>query len=137
MPRFSSKSLSKLSTCHIDLQVLFFEVIKMIDCTVLEGHRGQVEQEAAFAAGNSKLHYPDGKHNSMPSNAIDVSPYPVEWKNLNAFYFFGGYVLGIAQRLKDEGRISHSIRYGGDFNSNYIIGDDKGLRDLVHFELVT
>lgn len=135
MPKFSQDSFSKLSTCHLDLQVLFFEVVRTFDCTILEGYRGESEQEAAFTAGNTKLHWPDGKHNKQPSNAVDVSPYPVDWNNTKRFYWFAGYVMGIAQKLRDDGKISHSIRYGGDWNGDMDITDNK-FQDLVHFELV-
>lgn len=136
MPMFSKDSFSKLSTCHIDLQVLFFEVIKHFDCTVLEGFRNEEDQQKAYHAGNSKLQWPNGKHNSKPSNAADVSPYPVDWSNAKRFYWFAGYVLGIAEMLKQQGKITHSIRYGGDWNGNMDITDEKGLSDLVHFEIV-
>jgi peptidoglycan L-alanyl-D-glutamate endopeptidase CwlK len=135
MPKFGTNSIKQLSTCHPDLQVLFNEVIKSFDCTVLEGHRNEQDQEAAVRKGNSQLHWPNGKHNASPSNAVDVSPYPVNWNNVSRFYWFAGYVMGIAQKLKDEGKITHAIRYGGDWDSDKDITDNK-FQDLVHFELV-
>ncbi len=135
MPKFSKESFSKLSTCHIDLQTLFYEVIKNFDCTILQGYRNEQDQEAAFDAGNTKLHFPDGKHNRQPSFAVDVSPYPVDWNNTKRFYWFAGYVMGMAQKLKDEGKITHAIRYGGDWNGNLDITDNN-FPDLVHFELI-
>lgn len=135
MPKFSKESQKQLDTCHVDLQVLFNEVIKSFDCVVLEGHRNEKDQEAAFKKGNSKIHWPYGKHNSIPSLAVDVSPYPVHWDNLLRFYWFSGYVMGIAQKLKDEGKMIHAIRYGGDWDSDKNI-DDETFKDLVHFELV-
>src|SRR6185312_8627115 len=116
MPKFSQESFSKLSTCHQDLQVLFYEVIKYFDCTILEGYRNQEDQEAAFAHGQTKLHYPDGKHNSQPSMAVDVAPYPPNFDDEKLFIWFGGYVLGIAQRLKEEGKMTHSVRWGGSWD---------------------
>lgn len=136
MPKFSLESKSQLATCHWDLQVLFTEVIQIIDCTVLEGYRNEANQEKAFKEGHSKLHYPEGKHNHSPSYAVDVSPYPIEWNNLSRFYWFAGYVLGVADQLKKRGIMSHDVRYGGDWNRNFDITDEKGLKDLVHFELV-
>lgn len=135
MPKFSQESFSKLSTCHPDLQTLFYEVIRNFDCQILEGYRGEDEQNTAFSEGKSKLKYPDGKHNSNPSHAVDVSPYPVNWKNTNRFYWFAGYVMGVAQKLKDDGKITHAIRFGGDWNSDNDISDNK-FNDLVHYELV-
>lgn len=135
MPKFSQESFSKLSTCHIDLQALFFEVIKHFDCTILEGYRNEQDQEEDFKKGNTKLHWPNGKHNASPSNAVDVSPYPVNWNNIPRFYWFSGYVMGIAQKLKDDGKMTHSIRYGGDWAGTFDITQNK-FNDLVHFELI-
>ena len=135
MPTFSRNSLEQLQTCHPDLQALFSEVIKTFDCQVLEGFRNQAKQETAFKAGNTQLPWPKGKHNKFPSMAVDVSPYPVEWDKINRFYWFAGFVIGTAIRLKQEGRMTMNVRYGGDWNRNYEI-DDNHFNDLVHFELV-
>ena len=135
VPKFSQESFSKLSTCHIDLQVLFFEVIRTFDCTILEGYRNQEDQEKAFLSGHSKLHYPDGKHNNQPSMAVDVSPYPIDWANLKRFYWFAGFVMGVASRLKEEGKMSHSVRFGGDWNCDMDI-DKESFKDLLHYELI-
>jgi hypothetical protein len=45
------------------------------DLTILCGHRGQADQDAAFNSGASKLRWPRSKHNSMPSLAVDVAPF--------------------------------------------------------------
>lgn len=135
MPKFSMSSFSKLSTCHLDLQTLFYEVIKTFDCTILEGYRDQAGQERAFLDRKTTIQWPNGKHNSNPSNAVDVAPYPVNWEDRERFYYFAGFVMGTAQRLKDEGKITHSIRWGGDWNSNNNL-KDQNFNDLVHFELV-
>ena len=135
MPKFSNNSFSKLATCHMDLQVLFYEVIKSFDCQILEGYRSQEGQERAFETGHTQLHWPDGKHNKQPSMAVDVAPYPVDWKNTKRFYWFAGYVMGIAQKLKDEGKITHVVRFGGDWDRDTDI-DDQKFMDIVHFELL-
>lgn len=136
MPRFSTASLNHLATCHSDLRFLFMEVIKTFDCTVLDGYRSREEQEAAFSAGNSKLHYPFSKHNSVPSLAVDVAPYPIDWNNPKRMYWFAGYVMGIADRLRLEGEMIHRVRFGGDWDGDKNI-DEERFRDLVHFELIT
>lgn len=135
MPMFSQESFSKLSTCHLDLQALFFEIIRTVDCSILEGYRNQEDQDRAFAAGNTKLKWPDGKHNHQPSYAVDVAPHPLDWKNTKRFYWFGGYVLGIASRLKEAGKMTHAIRWGGDWDGDNDL-DDQTFNDLVHFELI-
>lgn len=135
MPKFSQDSFSKLSTCHPDLQVLFYEVIKYFDCTIIEGYRNEEDQEKAFVSGNTQLHFPHGKHNRQPSMAADVAPYPIDWNNNNRSYWFAGYVMGIAQKLKDLGKMTHAVRFGGDWNMDNDI-DNERFKDLVHFELV-
>lgn len=136
MPLFSDESRSKLSTCHIDLQAIFYEVIRHFDCVIIEGHRNEIDQDLALKHGTTTLKWPTGKHNSLPSNAVDVSPYPIDWNNKARFYWFSGFVMGVSERLKAEGKITHGLRWGGDWNQNYDITDEKGLSDLVHFELV-
>lgn len=137
MPKFSPSSVKQLSTAHPDLQVLFFEVIRSKDCTVIEGHRGEAAQNEAFAKGNSKLKWPNGKHNKFPSHAVDVAPYPIpDWKKTSEFIYFGGYVMGIAEMLFQQGKMKHKIRYGGDFNQNDRV-TDQSFVDAVHFEIIT
>lgn len=86
---------------------------------VLCGHRGQADQDAAFAAGTSKLKWPRGKHNKMPSLAVDVAPEPIDWNNVAAFEKLAKHMLEIAA---EEGV---DIVWGGAWK----------MRDLVHFEL--
>ena len=136
MPKFSQESFTKLSTCHIDLQVIFFEVIKNFDCTVLQGYRDEIDQHRAFLSGNSQLDWPNGKHNTQPSNAVDVASYPIpNWSNTGDFIFFGGYVMGIAEMLFTQGKITHKIRYGGDWSRNNKVTDES-FKDYLHFEII-
>jgi len=135
MYKFSRISSERLATCHPDLQVLFNEVIKYFDCSVLCGHRGREEQEKAFSEGKSKLRFPQSKHNSTPSMAVDVAPFPIDWNDLHRFYYFAGRVMGIADMLLAQNKISHRIRFGGDWNSDNQVKDNR-FNDLVHFELV-
>lgn len=136
MPTFSKTSWGKLMTCHPDLQCLFDKVVLDFDCTVLEGHRNEADQNAAYERGNSTLRFPKGKHNAIPSMAVDVAPFPIDWKNTSRFYWFAGYVLGVADALYRDGKMTHRIRWGGDWDRDYDITDEKGLKDLVHYELI-
>ena len=54
MPKFGSRSKSRLKTCDTRLQDLFNEVIKHVDCSVLEGHRGEERQNKFYDEGKSK-----------------------------------------------------------------------------------
>ncbi|MGI0119881.1 M15 family metallopeptidase [Zooshikella sp. RANM57] len=134
MPQFSTRSLERLTSCHPDLQVVFQEVIKDCDCTILEGFRSREAQNDAYSAGRSKLKFPQSKHNHSPSLAVDVAPYPIDWQDINGFYYFGGLVLGTALNLYKNGQISHRLRWGGDWDRDHDVSD-QSFNDLVHFEL--
>lgn len=72
-------STAHLETCHPLLITLFRRVIKRTDLphdmSIICGHRGKAAQDAAFASGNSRVRWPRGKHNKLPSQAVDVVPF--------------------------------------------------------------
>lgn len=139
MPKFGKTSKARLETCHEDLQTLFNHIVEAVDCSIICGHRGEEEQNEAFAKGNSQKEYPHGKHNGMPSRAVDVCPYPIDWNDRERFYYFAGYVLSQAQILKELGEIIHNIRWGGNWRGfkNGVIDFSKNtFDDLPHFELI-
>lgn len=130
----SKLSLEKLETCSEPLRELILKVSEFYPCVVTEGHRSKERQDEAFEKGFSKVKWPDGRHNSYPSFAVDVAPIDefgrVDWNDKNKFYHFAGFVLGVAKTLGIE------IRWGGDWNSNLNL-KDQTFFDLPHFELVT
>lgn len=129
MYKFSKRSKSALDSAHPSLQLLFNEVIQIIDCTVIFGHRNKKEQEHQFHLGHTKLRFPKSKHNSVPSNAVDVVPYPIDWNDRERFVYFAGIVKGIASQLGIK------YRWGGDWNSNNDLKDQTWM-DLPHYELL-
>ena len=132
MPYWSKTSDKRLKTCHHDLQTIFDYVIKYFDCTVICGIRTEEVQEEAYDNGFSKVHYPYSKHNSDPSMAVDVVPYPIEWGNTKRMKFFAGYVLGIAQRMYDSGEITHQLISGLDWDYDTFLKDTTFV-DLLIF----
>ena len=142
MNRWSRRSLKNLSTCHEDLIFLFDNVLQEFDCSVICGHRNEEDQHKAFVTGFSKLDWPDGKHNSWPSDAVDASPYLSDIridgnnpKHLKYFYHFSGIVLGVASELYKQGAMAHRVRFGGDWDMDDNM-DDQTLNDLYHYELI-
>ena len=131
---FGKNSKNRLSECHFGLQNLFNEVIKHYNCAIISGHRGEGEQDQMFHEGRSKLQYPHSKHNRKPSQASDVVPWfperpHIRWDDNEAFYFFGGFVLGTAAK------IGIKIRWGGDWDRDEDL-HDQNFFDLPHFELI-
>jgi hypothetical protein len=127
--KFGKTSKKNLNEAHPLLQEIFNEVIQIFNCSVIEGHRTEAEQNKAYERKQSKLKYPKSKHNKVPSLAVDVIPYPVDWKDTNRFCLLAGVVKGIAHS-KDI-----KIRWGGDWNGNNYCTDEHFL-DMPHFELV-
>lgn len=133
MPKFSKRSLDRLSECHPALQFLFLEVVKHIDCTILCGHRTEEEQNKMFTEGKSRCKWPMSKHNTYLSRAVDVAPYykdkpHIRWdkKSLYRWYYFGGIVVAMSKGL---------IRWGGDWDGDTYVRDQR-FNDLPHFELI-
>lgn len=126
MATFGKRSRNNLAQCHQDLQVLFNEVIQYTDCAVICGHRGEKAQNEAYDNGFSQLKFPQSKHNSKPSMAADVVPWPIDWGNIKRFIDFGNFVLHIAMSLYKDGKISHKVVWGGCWAS---------FPDYPHFEL--
>lgn len=135
MPKFGTASTNNLATAEADLQLLFNEVIKRFDCSILCGHRGKEEQDAAYPK-YSQVKWPHSKHNFEPSQAVDAVPYPVDWDNTDRMYMFVGYVLATAQMMYDQGIIDHEIISGADWDGDTMTDDQKFI-DLPHFQITT
>lgn len=118
--KFGQKSLERLRTCHDDLQLLCYAILEEMDITVLCGHRGEKEQNEAFIKGNSKLKFPKSKHNKVPSLAVDIAPYPVDWNDIKKFE----EMCKIAERQAEK--LGIEIRLGRDFS----------FKDYPHVELI-
>lgn len=141
---FGQRSKEKLATCHIDLQLIAQESLKVsvVDFGVSEGHRTIEKQQEYFKTGKSKIDgvIKKGKHNYQPSLAFDVYAYVPEKPELafsKAYLtFLGGVITTTAKRLLNEGRISHSLRWGYNWDNDGEIGTDQTFQDMPHFELV-
>lgn len=119
MPYFSKRSSEKLDTCHKDLILICSKAIEIYDFSVLCGYRNKEEQAEAFKKGYSKVNYPLSRHNHLPSNAIDLAPYPIDFKDINRFYKLAGIIKAIAY-LKGI-----KIKWGGEWT----------FKDYPHFQL--
>ena len=126
MPAFSKKSEALLLTCHPDIVAVCRELIKQMDVSVLCGRRTRAEQDAAYKAGTSRARYPQSAHNRVPSHAVDLAPYPIDWNNLAWFKEMWIRFDAIARVLKTRGEIVSEFIWGGDF---------KTLKDCPHIEI--
>lgn len=132
--KFGSTSLARLESCDPKLQVIMRAAIAqgLIDMTVTEGHRDQETQDRYFREGKSRVQFPNGKHNSRPSRAVDIAPYingKLSYDQRHCCYM-AGLIMGIARSLGVK------LRWGGNWDQDGEIVTDQAFQDLVHFELV-
>lgn len=160
MANYSPNSQGQLNTCCSPIRKVFTTLIERdIDHSVLEGHRGEIDQNAYADADppKSQIRWPYGKHNSIPSNAVDAVPYVkvpglkggIHWheetiisqgftekeaKKIVEMYhrqmvFFAATVVECARSM---GII---IRWGGDWDRDWSLMDNR-FNDYPHFEFV-
>ena len=132
MNRFGDKSMAALRSADPLLLEIAFKVLEIKDHSILKGHRTESEQNAAFHSGNSKLLWPDGKHNATPSKAIDVQTYPRPSLEMD-FYEEQYYLLGMYVGVAHEMRLK--LRTGADWDTDGEV-TDNGWDDLFHVELI-
>ena len=137
MPHFGRVSMANLVTCDEKIQVICKEAIHVMDFSILEGFRATEKQEEYFKQGKSKL---DGvtvksKHQSRPSRAVDIMPYPAilggvnVWEDTRRFYMLAGVMMAVSHNL------SILLRWGGDWDSDQNF-TEQSFNDLPHFELM-
>lgn len=139
---FGNTSNQRLSSCHIDLQIIMREALKRspMDFGIAEGHRSLDRQQQLYAEGKSKC---DGiqnfsKHQPNPSIAVDVYPFingRADWSP-EAVIFLAGIILATAIDLKNRGVINTRIRWGGNWDGDGEILTDQEFDDGPHFELL-
>lgn len=136
--RIGRKSRRFLGTADNRFTHIAEKAIKTIDFSVTESHRNKRKQNLYFSRGTSKVQFPNGKHNSLPSRAVHFEPYPIKWpdkadpnypKQLARFYLLAGIIVGIGKTL------GYKVRWGGDWDMD---GDimDQNFDDLTHFEIL-
>lgn len=128
MPAFGVASQRQLATCAPQLQTLFNEVVRHWDCQVIEGRRSPEQHKINLASGASRVLNSKHVTGVNPSQAADVAPYPIKWKDYIRFYAFAGFVIGTAKQM------GISVRWGGDWDNDRDF-TDQTFNDLVHFEL--
>ena len=121
MCKFGRTSKFRLNSCCSNLQMLMNVAIvnTPIDFSVIQGYRGQELQDLYFERGKSQVKFPSGNHNKIPSLAVDIVPYPIDWLNIDRFKILHEHILKVAKKLRIE------IVWGGDWS----------FKDYVHYEL--
>jgi len=130
---FGKASKVEHNTLHPDLQLIFDSALALdiMDFSIIEGYRSKQLQNRYFEIGRSKVQWPDGKHNKMPSTAGDAAPYinrKVSWNKLHCCVL-AGIILSCAARWGIK------LRWGGNWDMDSEPITDQDFQDLVHYEL--
>lgn len=129
---FGTESRKNLEGVHPTLVAILEEVVKVLDCKVVDGVRTPEEQAINLARGVSwtkqSKHLPqaDGF-----SHAVDIAPIGVkglDWEDREMFCVLAGVMFAIAAEMKVK------LRWGGDWNMNNSTRDERN-RDYGHFEI--
>jgi peptidoglycan L-alanyl-D-glutamate endopeptidase CwlK len=151
-------SKKQYDTLHPDLQVIIDHGLQqcVVDMTLVEGHRPVQKQFEYFKKGrefkngrwevvNKKAiitnvdgHYIKGKHNHTPSIAVDFCAYvpnkpQLAWDAVHLTYIAASLIT-IADSLYKEGTITHTLRWGGNWDKDGDLADNT-LYDRPHVEL--
>lgn len=128
--KFGTRSMERLETTSPRLQKVLHRAMQfqVMDFTIIWGYRGKDPQEEAFAAGLSKKRWPNSLHNRFPSPAVDVAPWPINWKDNLAFARLVGIIDAAASEVGEE------VRWGGDWDDDGSSADQTFM-DLGHIEL--
>jgi len=139
--KLSNTSKERLETCHPDLILITETAIKAcpVDFGVAQGHRSVEQQYEYFLQGKSRIDgkTKKGKHNYNPSMAEDIYAYvngKAVWGGASMI-FVAAYFTATADRLYDEGKITHKIRWGGNWDIDGEILTDQSFDDQPHLEL--
>jgi len=119
--KFGKSSKRRLATLHPHWQLILNVVIQYYDFTIVCGHREKGAQNKAYKNNKSTKKWPNSRHNSLPSEAVDLAPWPIDWEDINEFCFLAGLIIAVGASYGIK------IRWGGRFE------DLKG--DYGHFEL--
>lgn len=143
----SERSILALSTSHPDIVHIFNKVAEIYELSALEGARLDSRQLELFNMNppRTKLNGIDKKSKHQVneiqplSMAIDVAPYPIDFGNESKvrarFYFLAGIVSMATHQLLSDGIITHTIRWGGDWDRDGVF-EDQSFDDLPHFSLI-
>ena len=156
--KLGERSKKVYDTLHPDLQQIISRGLKYcaVDMSLYEGHRPPEKQFEYYKKGRelrdgrwvvvnekAKITNVDGykikgKHNYNPSLAVDLNVYvpgkkQLTWDVPHLTYIAASLVM-VAEFLYLEGTISHKLRWGGNWDKDGDLADNR-LYDRPHLEL--
>ena len=150
--------MEEFKTLHSDLQLIFNWGLKYspVDFGLSEGFRAPEKQFRYYQVGreqqadgswkkvgetitNCNGHDIKSRHNYNPSQAVDifisVLGKPSLSYDISHLSLVAGVLIAAAKFLYNEGKITHTLRWGGNWDKDGEILFDQKFDDLPHFEI--
>ncbi len=147
---YSDRSQAAFDTLDMRLQriLLYIKNVLCIDHSILEGHRDKETQNRYYEQipKVTNVQWPDSKHNSLPSMAVDVVPYVrikgikggIHWNNKDSVirekYYKDMVMFATIFKMVGLLLFQTKITLGMDWNNNYSLLDNRFM-DYPHAEL--
>jgi hypothetical protein len=133
--QWGTESLERIGTLDERWKKVLDDALRSspFDLRVLWGFRGEDAQNQAFTDGHSTKRWPNSRHNTFPSVAVDVVPLvdgQIPWQDVRPWIMMAGIILGIARTARIP------MRWGGNWDRDEVIIVDQGFDDLGHFEIL-
>lgn len=128
MPTFGKTSESRLIGVYPRLVTWAHRVVEIMDCTVIYGVRTLEQQKELFLSGASRTL--DSYHLVQEDgfgHAIDLAPYPINWKNYDQWWLLIGVGLAVAHDMNLP--IVNGRDWDGDMDF-----DDQKFNDFAHWQ---
>lgn len=131
MRHFGPRSRRVYASLCPELQKMCDYVLQEVcDISLVTGHRTEQEQNALYPT-YTKVRWPNSKHNSYPSMAVDLQPYPYPQDEVE----LRGQLAYIAGRVVEWAKANDlDIRWGGDWDQDNDLVDNE-FDDYFHFEV--
>ncbi len=138
---WGTRSLQRRGSVRPELQKIADLAIEMspFDLTFTEGHRNERWQIAFYAQGRTSpgsivtdVQWPHGTHNAVPSNAMHLDPYPINYKDTDKYVLMAGVVWAAAVVLE----LNDHLRWGRDWDRDFDLTDQRRILYFAHFEWV-
>ena len=111
-------------------------VVARRDCMIACGHRTDEEQNDAYERGFSKVQYPDSKHNSTPSMAVDVVPWPSKWSDMDCFQELALIIREEWAKIDGIDKQGFKLKWGGNWSyTGSTIDNDMNFIDTPHWQI--
>ena len=126
---FSKRSLNNLKDVDVKLITICNVLIKHIDFTVIEGHRSLERQKELYDKGFSKIDgiSKKGKHNYLPSKAIDIIPYK---KGYNPFDGTKESEQMFNDLYKEFDKVAKELNIKYEWGGNWM-----SFKDMPHYQV--